>query len=70
MGGNGKPGQWEWELPALPGECEYITYSRTSNTQVPVDSQRTSIDVLHNNSKSTISLTLNSEANIFGCDNN
>jgi len=42
MGENGKPGQWEWELPALPWECafpwKYITYSR----------KRTSIDVLHN----------------------
>jgi len=36
MGGNGKPGQWEWKLPALP--WEYVTYSR----------KRTSIDVLHN----------------------
>jgi len=34
MGGNGKPGQWEWELPALP--WEYFTYSHTSNTQVAI----------------------------------
>jgi len=35
IGGNGKPGQLEWELPALP--WEYISYSL----------KRTPIDVLH-----------------------